>query len=1207
MDKQQLIKKNQGGGYQDIYPKTFIDAIRDKESGMSLSDILNGFNMYFLPYVGSPESTRLLVPKLLRRQGLWITYVKYDKTVVTEWYAGEDISDKAWKNSSNWRIGNNNLVGDITISSDGNWVVNGENTGVKAQGEPGITPLLQIQDNKLQVSYTNGTTWNTISDYIAAWFRISATSATTAGDKICYLQISRDEGKTWSNLGEPFTNSLHIKGYVSSTGSLPSNAVNGDIYGVGPTYDTSDSEHTNPIYNLYVKTSDGWVDNGKFTSIAAGVVQELGDSETEIISQKVVTNKFNELENKANSLCFLLNGEETLDVDFNNKVIHVLKEEIVISYGIDNKYIKINVSTEDIDIPEIDGLYIIGLDVKNKSFVILPYESLPSKDIYTIIIGHKTKIIFSTSEFLFNGHLIEPIINEKQIEKNILAFHLSLYKNKDKQDCLFYAPNLFYSSAAVAYSLYPDDFVYMFVPVIPGETYVTNTSVNSANLYDINLNIISKLTIANGEVQIPASENNELYVKLLTNKAYADILFFKKKGTGTNIQYYGGENSDDNSILGADSKTKSLIKAARVYGEGDIYKDTLCIGYIEKTSSKLSIYLNTISDLSNPEQYDVLENILIDYTGKSGIQTISGGIISLLIDFDYLNSLQIGVISNTLTGGCINGNVINKSLILENKPLSVSSTDKYGARKIKGYVIEDNIGFLPFTGGEVLLIEIDRVMSPSNTLQQIMWDNLNFGEVPSNEYKYYAFFTSDNIDNSGLIKTERVPYDTSYGHLLNTDIPIEAKYFALTTCYSVKSPDALLFDSTNPYINNERVVSMDLKKVDSPIRYVNNPPVKINLLNINRYYPFQVWWGGTLLQYNRSCKSCILYLDHNKKSVTISGFKTNSKNDYRVWRIFSCKGEEIAKGYVSYDSSLVTEGVEITIPPVTVDLPSDAFFMVITIKAELDLDLSTAKIEYGNESTEYSPYREYIQPFNPVESTSINQGNQGFENIHWDVFGDSKTDEYYDGVRNWSYYVQQKLGVGLRNNYAKSGAHWEDFETSIPRQKFSQQVIDAIAYNDANNLTPNLITISIGTNSLWATTGDFDEIMAVEWGENGSSIDRTTLFGGMRWGIETLKRKYPSAIILASSPLPRSNTSFNNQIPTMISNMKKLLDEYGIPLLNLYTNGQYAPIIDKTIISNDPKTEGNWWHYDGLHDSNNGAQVTAKVWGAFIFPYLNMM
>lgn len=193
MDRQQLIKKNQSGGYQDIYPKTFIDAIRDKESGMSLSDILNGFNMYFLPYVGNPESTRLLVPKLLRRQGLWITYVKYDKTVVTEWYAGEDISDTAWKNSSNWRIGNNNLVGDITISSDGNWVVNGENTGVKAQGEPGITPLLRIYDNKLQVSYTNGTTYTTINDTpIYTQFKV-------VNNK---LQMSTTLGKSWIDVSD---------------------------------------------------------------------------------------------------------------------------------------------------------------------------------------------------------------------------------------------------------------------------------------------------------------------------------------------------------------------------------------------------------------------------------------------------------------------------------------------------------------------------------------------------------------------------------------------------------------------------------------------------------------------------------------------------------------------------------------------------------------------------------------------------------------------------------------------------------------------------------------------------------------------------------------------------------------------------------------------------------------------------------------------
>lgn len=102
-DIQQLIKKNsQEGRYEDIFPKTFIDAVEDRESGNSLTEILSGFNMYFLSYIGSRELTRLQVPLFLRKTGLWITYVLYDKTVVTEWYAGEDISDKAWKNSSNW-------------------------------------------------------------------------------------------------------------------------------------------------------------------------------------------------------------------------------------------------------------------------------------------------------------------------------------------------------------------------------------------------------------------------------------------------------------------------------------------------------------------------------------------------------------------------------------------------------------------------------------------------------------------------------------------------------------------------------------------------------------------------------------------------------------------------------------------------------------------------------------------------------------------------------------------------------------------------------------------------------------------------------------------------------------------------------------------------------------------------------------------------
>lgn len=317
---QQLIKReNQTGNYGDIYPKTFLDAVVNRETGVSLDEILTGFNMYFLTYLGGSGVTRLQIPDELRRQGLFITYVLFDKTTVIEWYGSDDISDEAWQSDANWRKGSNMLVGDISISSEGNWVVNGVDIGVKATGDRGITPVLRIYNNKLQVSYNEGgsyvdindtpvytqfrvnnnhleksvdlgQTWTVVSDYIAAWFKFTGTTGDSQADNVGKIQISRNNGVTWTDLSGVFTNSLHIKGYVATTSALPSRAVQGDIYGVGPTYDTSDTGHTNPIYQLYVKDSTGWVNNGKFTSIAAGVVQDTGNSETAVMSQKSVTN-----------------------------------------------------------------------------------------------------------------------------------------------------------------------------------------------------------------------------------------------------------------------------------------------------------------------------------------------------------------------------------------------------------------------------------------------------------------------------------------------------------------------------------------------------------------------------------------------------------------------------------------------------------------------------------------------------------------------------------------------------------------------------------------------------------------------------------------------------------------------------------------------------------------------------------------------------
>lgn len=317
----QLIKKT-NQEVEKVFPKTYIHNITDKSSNKTLAQILNSFNMYFLSYTGNVSATRCLVPMILRKKGLWITYVKYDGNIYTEWYAASDIDDESWGDSSNWRIGNNMLVGDITISANGNWIINGTETEFKAIGEKGNTPLIRIADNKLQVSYdlgdtysnvtenfiytqfrfnsqtntyqisydlgstwqdvsndkvyhqfrTNdnklqvstdlGTTWENCSEPIAAWFRWADASGTGNVGKV---QISRDNN-TWEDLSPIITNNLYIKGYVAAVGNLPSNAAIGDIYMVGPTYDESDTTHDYPHYRMWVKQSSGWIDNGEFTN-----------------------------------------------------------------------------------------------------------------------------------------------------------------------------------------------------------------------------------------------------------------------------------------------------------------------------------------------------------------------------------------------------------------------------------------------------------------------------------------------------------------------------------------------------------------------------------------------------------------------------------------------------------------------------------------------------------------------------------------------------------------------------------------------------------------------------------------------------------------------------------------------------------------------------------------------------------------------------
>lgn len=232
-------------------------------------------NYVYLVYKSSPQATRNSLPNALRRKGIIICYENEEGEVITEKAVSVvKTSDDYWGLDTTWgRIDELSLSGDISVSSNGTWVINGKDTDVPSvgpKGRDGLTPWLKTMDNKLFYGY-DGETWYECSDYIAAWFRFEDNK----------IQISRDK-ETWSDLTSSFTQDLYIKGYLGSIEELPSDAKQGDIYMIGEA----------APYVMYVYNNGEWVNNGPFTSIPVGVVQEPGDQDNVVMSQKACTDFF---------------------------------------------------------------------------------------------------------------------------------------------------------------------------------------------------------------------------------------------------------------------------------------------------------------------------------------------------------------------------------------------------------------------------------------------------------------------------------------------------------------------------------------------------------------------------------------------------------------------------------------------------------------------------------------------------------------------------------------------------------------------------------------------------------------------------------------------------------------------------------------------------------------------------------------------------
>lgn len=120
-----------------IYPLTYIQAVYDARSKERLDTILWKCNNVYLPWMGSPEATRLELPMFMRRAGIYVTYRDLNDAVVTERCVNSDcISDDVYGKDENW----------VTIQ-DGSWntktVLNRYGYNVTAFGMKGGSHTLE--------------------------------------------------------------------------------------------------------------------------------------------------------------------------------------------------------------------------------------------------------------------------------------------------------------------------------------------------------------------------------------------------------------------------------------------------------------------------------------------------------------------------------------------------------------------------------------------------------------------------------------------------------------------------------------------------------------------------------------------------------------------------------------------------------------------------------------------------------------------------------------------------------------------------------------------------------------------------------------------------------------------------------------------------------------------------------------------------------
>lgn len=200
------------------------------------------------------------------------------------------------------------------------------------------------------------------------------------------------------------------------------------------------------------------------------------------------------------------------------------------------------------------------------------------------------------------------------------------------------------------------------------------------------------------------------------------------------------------------------------------------------------------------------------------------------------------------------------------------------------------------------------------------------------------------------------------------------------------------------------------------------------------------------------------------------------------------------------------------------------------------------------------------------------------------AIGDSNTQYMNNQLET---YVKKYTGIASLRNFGTAGAWWEVREdgeepTTTANNSGVGKVNQLIASADpmTNKCTDyDIITIMLGTNC--------HAIGAL----SDTSANVHTMCGAMRYCLEKLLYYYRGARIGGIIPPQRAEANAEQDERNEL--IRSIYEEYSIPYLDLYREGQILP---------DYKTPDGSGYYlsDGLHLGGNGQESFYRKYSAFI-------